>query len=90
MITYTEFGAKEFHAAGVTTPVTVIPHGITEGQFHPMNKAECRRRLGIPVDGFIVFNGNRSKLVKQLTSPLMTSLNSLLINLTPISICTWG
>ena len=66
VITYTEFGAKEFHAAGVTTPITVIPHGITDGQFHPMNKAECRRRLGVPVDGFIVFNGNRNQARKRI------------------------
>jgi len=66
IITYTEFGAKEFHAAGVTKPVTVIPHGITDGQFYPMNKTECRKRLGIPEDGFIVFNGNRNQARKRI------------------------
>jgi D-inositol-3-phosphate glycosyltransferase len=66
VITYTEFGAREFHAAGVTKPVTVIPHGITDGQFYPMDKMECRRMLKIPEDSFIVFNGNRNQARKRI------------------------
>ena len=66
VITYTEFGAKEFHGAGVTTPVTVIPHGITDGQFYELDKKECRRRLGLPEECFIVFNGNRNQARKRI------------------------
>ncbi len=66
IITYTKFGAKEFHNAGVTKPVTVIPHGITDGQFFGLDKMECRRRLGIPEDSFVVFNGNRNQARKRI------------------------
>lgn len=66
IITYTEFGAKEFHNAGVTKPVAVIPHGITDGQFYKLDKLECRRRLGIPEDSFVVFNGNRNQARKRI------------------------
>ncbi len=66
IITYTEFGAKEFHAAGVNKPVTVIPHGITANQFYELDKIECRKRLGIPEDSFIVFNGNRNQARKRI------------------------
>ncbi len=66
IITYTEFGAKEFHAAGVNKPVTVIPHGITDNQFYELDKAECRKRLSLPEDSFIVFNGNRNQARKRI------------------------
>jgi len=66
IVTYTEFGAQEFHAAGVKKPVSVIPHGITDGQFYPMNKSECRKQLGIPEDSFVVFNGNRNQVRKRI------------------------
>lgn len=66
IVVYTEFGAAEFHAAGITKPVTVIPHGITEGQFYPMDKIECRKKLNIPQDSFVVFNGNRNQARKRI------------------------
>ena len=36
VVVYTEFGANEFMAAGIQKPVTVIPHGVTDGQFFPI------------------------------------------------------
>jgi hypothetical protein len=66
IIVYTEFGAVEFHASGVTKPVTVIPHGITEGQFYPLDTIECRKKLNIPEDSFVVFNGNRNQARKRI------------------------
>ena len=66
LICYTDFGAHECHAAGITKPVSVIPHGITDGQFYPMDKAECRKRLNIPQDAFVVFNGNRNQARKRI------------------------
>mgnify|MGYP003343005582 FL=1 len=50
VISYTEFGAREFIAGGIQKPIAVIPHGVTEGQFYPMDKAEARKRLGLPED----------------------------------------
>ena len=66
LVVYTEFGAKEFFYAGVKRPVTVIPHGITRDQFYPLDKQECRKKLGIPEDSFIIFNGNRNQARKRI------------------------
>ena len=66
IISYTEFGAHEFIAGGITKPVAVIPHGVTRGQFYPKAKAEARKALGLKDDIFIVFNGNRNQFRKRI------------------------
>ena len=66
IVVYTEFGAREFHYAGINKPISVIPHGITDGQFFPMDKIEARKKLKIPEDCFIVFNGNRNQARKRI------------------------
>lgn len=35
-------------------PVTVIENAVPEGLFYPMDKANCRRELGLPADGFLI------------------------------------
>jgi glycosyltransferase involved in cell wall biosynthesis len=65
-ICYTEFGAQETINAGATKPITVIPHGVTRGQFHPKDKLEARKELGLNPDDFIVFNGNRNQFRKRI------------------------
>jgi glycosyltransferase involved in cell wall biosynthesis len=65
-ICYTEFGANETITAGAQKPITVIPHGVTSGQFYPKNKLECRKELGLKPDEFIVFNGNRNQFRKRI------------------------
>jgi D-inositol-3-phosphate glycosyltransferase len=65
IISYTEFGAHEFVKGGIYKPIAVIPHGVTPGQFYPMDKNECRRKLGLKEDIFIVFNGNRNQFRKR-------------------------
>jgi len=66
IISYTEFGAHEFIAGGITNPVAVIPHGVTQGQFYPKTKSEARKALGLKDDIFIVFNGNRNQFRKRI------------------------
>jgi glycosyltransferase involved in cell wall biosynthesis len=66
IISYTEFGAYEFIKGGITKPITIIPHGITKGQFYPMDKAAARKRLNLKDDAFIVFNGNRNQFRKRI------------------------
>ncbi len=66
VISYTEFGAYEFVKGGIQKPIAVIPHGVTPGQFYPMDKAEARRKLGLKEDLFIVFNGNRNQFRKRI------------------------
>ena len=65
IISYTEFGAHEFVRGGIYKPIAVIPHGVTPGQFYPMDRNECRRKLGLKEDIFIVFNGNRNQFRKR-------------------------
>jgi glycosyltransferase involved in cell wall biosynthesis len=66
IISYTEFGAHEFIAGGIKKPVAVIPHGVTRGQFYPMDKKEARKRLNLKDDIFIVLNGNRNQFRKRI------------------------
>jgi glycosyltransferase involved in cell wall biosynthesis len=66
IISYTEFGAHEFVKGGINKPIAVIPHGVTPGQFYPVDKKEARRALGLPEDIFIVFNGNRNQFRKRI------------------------
>jgi glycosyltransferase involved in cell wall biosynthesis len=66
IISYTEFGAHEFVKGGIYKPIAVIPHGVTQGQFYPMDRNECRRKLGLKEDVFIVFNGNRNQFRKRI------------------------
>ena len=66
VISYTEFGAHEFLKGGVRKEISVIPHGVTSGQFYPMDRAEAKRKLGLNPDDFIVFNGNRNQFRKRI------------------------
>jgi glycosyltransferase involved in cell wall biosynthesis len=66
IISYTEFGAREFIQAGIKKPIAVIPHGVTPGQFYPEDKIEVRKKLGLKEDLFIVFNGNRNQFRKRI------------------------
>jgi len=65
-VCYTEFGAHETINAGFQKPVTVVPHGVTSGQFYPIDKIEARKQLGLEPDDFIVFNGNRNQFRKRM------------------------
>jgi glycosyltransferase involved in cell wall biosynthesis len=65
-ICYTEFGAQETISAGYKKPVTVVPHGVTAGQFYPTDKKKARESLGLNPDDFIVFNGNRNQFRKRM------------------------
>lgn len=65
-VCYTEFGAQETINAGFQKPVTVIPHGLTQNQFFPLDKKEARKKLGLNEDDFIVFNGNRNQFRKRI------------------------
>jgi D-inositol-3-phosphate glycosyltransferase len=65
-VCYTEFGAQETINAGAQKPISVIPHGLTQKQFYPMDKTEARKQLGLNPDDFIVFNGNRNQFRKRI------------------------
>lgn len=63
---YTEFGAEEIKKAGYEGMIDIIPHGVDRKNFFPIDKAECRKKLGVPEDVFIVFNGNRNQPRKRI------------------------
>lgn len=65
-VCYTEFGAQETINAGAKNTISVVPHGVTPGQFYPMDKTEARKQLGLDPNDFIVFNGNRNQFRKRL------------------------
>jgi glycosyltransferase involved in cell wall biosynthesis len=64
--TYTDFGAEEMRKAGYSKKIDIIPHGVDEGKFYPMDKTKCREELGVPKDIFVVFNGNRNQPRKRI------------------------
>ena len=66
LATYTEFGKEELLKMGYQKPVAVIPHGTDFTKFFPIDPLECRKELGVPVDTFIVFNGNRNQPRKRI------------------------
>ena len=66
VISYTQFGAYEFIQGGITKPIAVVPHGVTPGQFFPVDKKEARKKLNLKEDIFIVFNGNRNQFRKRI------------------------
>ena len=66
VISYTQFGAYEFIQGGITKPIAVVPHGVTPGQFFPIDKKEARKKLNLKEDIFIVFNGNRNQFRKRI------------------------
>jgi len=66
VISYTQFGAYEFIQGGITKPIAVVPHGVTPGQFFPVDKKEARKELNLKEDIFIVFNGNRNQFRKRI------------------------
>lgn len=66
LITYTEFAKNELRVMGYEKPVEVVGHGTDFSKFFPLDKAQCRRELGVPDDVFIVFNGNRNQPRKRI------------------------
>lgn len=66
LITYTQFGKEELQRMGYTKPIDVVGHGTDFSKFFPIDRAECRKELGVPEDVFIVFNGNRNQPRKRI------------------------
>lgn len=44
----------------------VVPHGLDEGKFYPMERDVARDKLRLPKDKFIVLNANRNQPRKQI------------------------
>ena len=68
-ITFTPEQAQRLMAHGIKPKkLGIMPHGLDQGKFYAIDQDEARKRLGLPLDKFIVFNGNRNqprKLIDQ-------------------------
>jgi glycosyltransferase involved in cell wall biosynthesis/GR25 family glycosyltransferase involved in LPS biosynthesis len=64
--TYTRFGAEEIEKIGYKDTIRIIGHGTDFSKFFPLDRAACRKELGVPEDVFIVFNGNRNQPRKRI------------------------
>ena len=68
-ITFTVEQAQRMMRQGVQAKkMGVIPHGLDQKKFFELDQTEARKKLGIPLDKFVVFNGNRNqprKLIDQ-------------------------
>lgn len=66
-ITFTVPCAERIMACGgKPKKLGVLPHGVDVSKFYPLDKDECRKELGLPLDKFIVFNGNRNQPRKMM------------------------
>jgi hypothetical protein len=63
---YTRFGCQEARKAGLNKEPVYLPHGVDTSVFYPQDKGKSRRKLGLPEDKFIVFNGNRNQPRKRI------------------------
>lgn len=69
VIFWTEFARAEAERGGCIVPSGVVPLGVDLGIYRPQDRAEARRRLGLPADvqdGFIFGNVNRNQPRKRL------------------------
>lgn len=66
VIGYTQFGIDQLVHAGLTTPTSVIPHGVDTNMFFPVNKAEVREKAGLDPKWFIVQMVDRNQQRKRI------------------------
>ena len=66
-ITFSIEQAQRLMAQGARPKLLgVVPHGLDEGKFFPIDQSEARRMLRLPEDKFIVLNANRNQPRKQI------------------------
>lgn len=66
-ITFTVEQAHRLLAQGVQPRLFgVVPHGLDQGKFFPIEQNEARKALRLPEDKFIVLNANRNQPRKQI------------------------
>ena len=66
-ITFTVEQAHRLMAQGVQPRLLgVVPHGLDQGKFYPIEQSEARKALRLPEDKFIVLNANRNQPRKQI------------------------
>lgn len=71
---WTKFGLEQAQIGGYRGLGAVVPLGVDQDIYRPMDKAKCRQRLGLPpklADAFIVGNVNRNQPRKRLELTMM-------------------
>lgn len=72
-VTFTVPSAERIMKYGADAPrLAVLPHGVDTGRFYPIDKAEARKRIGIPEDKFVVLNANRNQPRKRIDLTIKT------------------
>jgi glycosyltransferase involved in cell wall biosynthesis len=66
-ITFTVPCAHRILSHGIKpSKIGVLPHGVDNSRFYPIDKKEARRQLRLPEDKFIVLNANRNQPRKRI------------------------
>lgn len=66
-ITFTVPCAHRILSHGIKpSKIGVLPHGVDNTRFYPIDKKEARRQLRLPEDKFIVLNANRNQPRKRI------------------------
>jgi D-inositol-3-phosphate glycosyltransferase len=68
-IFWTEFGMQEAKNNGYVGPASVIPLGVDLDVYKPLDKVECRKKIGLPEkywNSFIIGNVNRNQPRKRM------------------------
>lgn len=66
VLIYTKFGCEEAKKTGLKHDPIYFPHGIDTSIFYPLDRVEARKQLNLPLDKFIIFNGNRNQPRKRI------------------------
>jgi glycosyltransferase involved in cell wall biosynthesis len=66
VVAYTQFGADELRRAGVTAPISIIPHGVDRALFTAVGRDRARQAAGVPEDLYIVLVLDRNQPRKRL------------------------
>lgn len=66
VIGYTQFGIDELTRAGLNLPTSVIPHGVDDQMYFPMDQREVRKQLEIDPEWFIVQVVDRNQIRKRI------------------------
>ncbi len=66
VVGYTQFGVDQLVRSGLTLPTNVIPHGVDNKTYYPLDKAAIRRDGGLDPDWFIVQVVDRNQIRKRI------------------------
>lgn len=66
VVAYTQFGADQLIAGGLTIPTSVIPHGVNKKLWKPTDRFDARERQGFGQDWFIVNVTDRNQIRKRI------------------------